>query len=93
MPVKSFIVLVALLTIAVILFIQLASMPGVAARRRGHPHTKAINLLGWVGLPIGLVPWLIAMVWSQLDPISITRDIDRPESADGSAADEQTASQ
>lgn len=92
MPMKSFVVLVVLLSVAAVLFVQLASMPGTEAERRGHPQAKAINTLGWIGLPIGIVPWLVALIWSQLDPITFTRDIDTPEENEGSTAGEQTTS-
>ena len=76
MPLKSFFILVAMIMIAAVLFIQLAGMPGENARRRGHPQAKAIQTLGWLGLPLGVVPWLIALVWSNLDPLNFTRDLE-----------------
>jgi len=68
MPISSFIILVFVFLIAAIVYIALASMPGENARARGHPHAEAINFLGWVGLLLGIAPWLIAMVWARLQP-------------------------
>ena len=82
MPFKSFFILVVVAMVAAVLFIQVAGMPGTIARRRGHPQAKAINTLGWIGLPLGLVAWLVALVWANLDPLNITTDIDSEHAAD-----------
>jgi len=79
MPTKSFIVLIVVLMIAAMLFVELASMPGDVARRRKHPQAKAINILGWIGLLLGVAPWLVALIWSNLDPLTLTKDIDAPD--------------
>jgi hypothetical protein len=76
MPLKSFFIIVVLAMIAAVLFIELAGVPGEVAARRAHPQAKAINLLGWIGLPLGIVPWMIALIWSNLDPLTITTDLD-----------------
>ena len=91
MPLKSFFILVAMIMIAAVLFIQLAGMPGENARRRGHPQAKAIQTLGWIGLPLGVVPWLIALVWSNLDPLNITRDLESNNKASEKSDDDTTA--
>ena len=71
MPIKSFVILVALLMIAAVVYIELASMPGKTARERGHPHADAISTLGWVGLLLGVAPWLIAMVWARMGVVGV----------------------
>lgn len=46
--------------------VVLAALPGVCARRNGHPQASAVNLLGWLGLPTGAL-WVVAMVWAHWD--------------------------
>ena len=76
MPTKSLVILnVAMMVIATI-FVVLAGIPGVNATKRAHPQAKAINILGWVGLPLGIAPWLIALVWSNMNPLSQTTDLE-----------------
>jgi len=64
----GFLVLFIIVTIGALVFIELAGMPGRDARKRGHPDAEAISLLGWLGLPLGGVGWLVAMVWARLRP-------------------------
>lgn len=68
MTMGGFVTLVVLVMIAACLYIFLAAMPGKTARERGHPNADAINVLGWVGLLLGVGPWLIALVWSRMQP-------------------------
>ncbi len=65
----SFVILVVLLMIAAVIYIELASMPGKTAREREHPQADAISLLGWIGLLLGIAPWLFAMVWARTQPL------------------------
>ena len=71
MTTAGFITLLVLLTIGAIVFIEIAGLPGREARKRNHPSADAINLLGWLGLPLGVFGWLVAMVWAHIDPIPI----------------------
>ncbi len=64
MTLPSFVTLVVLAVIAAVIFLELAAMPGKKARERGHPQADAINILGWIGLLIGGVPWVVALVWA-----------------------------
>ena len=45
----------------------LGNWPGRIASERGHPHTGAISVLGWLGLLI-IVLWPVALVWAYLTP-------------------------
>jgi hypothetical protein len=71
MTTTGFIILVILVMIVAVIYIELASMPGKTARERGHPQADAINMLGWIGLLLGVGPWLVAMVWSRMQPLKI----------------------
>ncbi len=71
MPLKSFVILVVLAMIIAVIYIELGGMPGKVARERGHPQADAISLLGWVGLLLGVAPWLFAMVWARMRPLSV----------------------
>ncbi len=76
MTLSGFITLVVVAMIAAVIYILLASLPGKTARAHAHPHADAINILGWIGLLLGVAPWLIAMVWARILP---------PEAATGGA--------
>jgi len=72
---SSFVILVVIITIAAVIYIELASMPGKTARECGHPHADAINLLGWVGLLLGVAPWLVAMLWARTQPRTVAHEV------------------
>ena len=93
MPMKSFWILIVVVMIVAVLFVELAGIPGVVARRRGHPQAKAINLLGWIGLPMGVAPWLAALLWSNLDPLTLTRDLDANNQSSATSDDDNQASE
>jgi len=71
MTITGFIILVVLLLLGIWIYMLLAAIPGNTARERGHPQADAINVLGWVGLLLGAVPWLIALVWAYMKPVSL----------------------
>jgi hypothetical protein len=60
----GFAILVLLVLIGIWIFVKLAALPGQTAIERGHPQAEAINVLGWVGLLLGVAPWLVALVWA-----------------------------
>jgi hypothetical protein len=64
MSVVGFAILVALVLLIIWLYTVLAKMPGETARERDHPQADAINVLGWIGLLLGIAPWLVALVWA-----------------------------
>ena len=64
----GFLILVVLVVIAVLVFLELGALPGAKARERGHPQVDAINVLGWFGLLLGGLPWVIALVWAHTRP-------------------------
>jgi Na+/H+ antiporter NhaD/arsenite permease-like protein len=66
----GFIILVVLVLIGIWVYTIVAAIPGKKARQRGHPQADAINVLGWFGLCLGLVPWVIALVWAHTVPVN-----------------------
>jgi len=74
MTAPGLIILIALMFVLALIYMELGGMPGKTARERGHPQADAINLLGWLGLLLGIVPWLIAMVWARMQPLTIVSD-------------------
>ena len=67
----SGLIIVAGVTAAALLILGL---PGRIARKRGHPHADAVELMGWLGI-LGGVSWISALIWSIHD--SLTVDIRR----------------
>ena len=61
----GFIILVVLILLVIGIYMALAAIPGNKARERGHPQADAISVLGW----IGLLPWVIALVWAHMTPV------------------------
>jgi uncharacterized BrkB/YihY/UPF0761 family membrane protein len=51
-----------LLTVSIV---SIGSVPGIIARRRGHPWPHAVNAAGWVGL-VSVMFWPLAFVWAFL---------------------------
>ena len=70
------VILVLLTFLAVFVFVDLAALPGRIARKRGHPHPDAVNILGIVGLLVGGILWPIALTWAFFSPGS------RPDRSD-----------
>lgn len=66
MSIIGFAVLVSLVLLIIWLYTVLAKMPGEKARERNHPQAEAINVLGWIGLLLGVAPWLVALVWAYI---------------------------
>jgi hypothetical protein len=60
----GFAILVFLVLLVIWIYVKLAALPGQTASKRGHPQAEAINVLGWVGLLLGVAPWLVALVWA-----------------------------
>ena len=67
----GFAILVLLVLLVVWIYAKLAALPGNTATARGHPQAEAINVLGWIGLLLGVAPWLVALVWAYMKPVSM----------------------
>ena len=68
MSLVGFVILVVLVLLVVWIYVKLAAVPGQTATNRGHPQAEAINVLGWIGLLLGVAPWLVALVWAYTKP-------------------------
>jgi multisubunit Na+/H+ antiporter MnhB subunit len=66
MPIVGFTILVLLVLLLIWLYTVVAKIPGETARERNHPQAEAINVLGWIGLLLGVAPWLVALVWAYI---------------------------
>ena len=66
----GFIILVALFLIGIWIYVEPASLPGKKARERDHPQADAITVLAWIGLLLGVVPWVVALVWAYTRPVA-----------------------
>ena len=80
----GFIILVILVLIAIWIYVEMAKFPGQKAREREHTQAEAINVLAWVGLLLGIVPWVVALVWAYTQPIATA--VAGRESTDSSEA-------
>ncbi len=69
MTMIAFTILVVLVLLVILIYMTLAKIPGETARERGHPQAEAINVLGWIGLLLGLAPWVVALVWAYMKPV------------------------
>lgn len=72
---SGFIILVVIFLIVIWIYAVLAKIPGEKARERGHPQADAINVLSWIGLLFGGVPWLLALVWAHMKPIGVPVEV------------------
>lgn len=68
MTTPGFIILVLLFLLVIWVYVEMAKFPGKKAKERGHPQAEAINVLSWVGLLFGAVPWVVALVWAYTNP-------------------------
>lgn len=69
MMVFAFIVLVALVLLAVYALVALAKWPKSVALKRGHPYPDAVNVLSWGGLILTAgIAWLGALTWAHATP-------------------------
>ena len=65
----GFVILLVLGLLGVWVFVEIGSLPGKKAHERNHPQAEAINVLGWLGLLLGGVGWVVALVWAYTKPV------------------------
>lgn len=63
----AWIVLVILVASAVFVVVFMAALPGMIAKRRGHPWSDAVQVAGWVTFFFGFILWPVAVVWAYVD--------------------------
>ena len=68
MTAAGFFILLLLFILVAWLFVELGGLPGKKALEREHPQAEAINVLGWLGLLLGGVGWVFALVWAYTKP-------------------------
>lgn len=79
----GFAIIVLLVLLLIWIYVKLAALPGKTASERGHPQAEAINVLGWIGLLLGVAPWLVALVWAYTKPQAmLTGSTDAESSGD-----------
>ena len=69
----GFAIIVLLVLLLIWIYVKLAALPGQTATERGHPQAEAIKVLGWIGLLLGVAPWLVALVWAYMKPVATQR--------------------
>jgi len=77
----GFVILLLLALLGLWLFVEIGGFPGKKATERNHPQAEAITVLGWLGLLLGGVGWVVAVVWAYTKPVF-------PPVAQGAAASE-----
>jgi len=60
----AFLVFAILIGAVVIIIVELGSLPGAIATKRGHPQAAAINVASWLGIACGGVFWPLALIWA-----------------------------
>jgi hypothetical protein len=63
----AWIVLIVLVACTIAVIIYLAMLPGMIARRRGHPWSTAVTVGGWVTLFLGFALWPLVLIWAYVD--------------------------
>ncbi|CAH1668938.1 MULTISPECIES: DUF3302 domain-containing protein [unclassified Chelatococcus] len=63
----AWIVLIVLVASSAFVVIFMAMLPGIIAKRRGHPWAEAVTVGGWVTLFFGFVFWPIVLIWAYVD--------------------------
>jgi predicted membrane metal-binding protein len=63
----AWLVLIVLLFSSIAVVVLTAMLPGMVARRRGHPWAQAVAIGGWVTLLLGFVLWPVVLIWAYVD--------------------------
>jgi prepilin signal peptidase PulO-like enzyme (type II secretory pathway) len=63
----AWLVLVVLVFSTIAVVVLAAMLPGMIARRRGHPWAQAVAIGGWVTLFLGFVLWPVVLIWAYVD--------------------------
>jgi len=71
MTLTGFVILLLLALLGLWLFVEIGGFPGKKAKERNHPQAEAITVLGWLGLLLGGVGWVVAVVWAYTRPVFV----------------------
>ena len=63
----AWIVLIVLVASTVAVVVFLAMLPGMIAKKRGHPWAQAVTVAGWVTLFLGFALWPVVLIWAYVD--------------------------
>lgn len=63
----AWLVLIVLLFSSIAVVVLTAMLPGMVARRRGHPWAQAVAIGGWVTLLLGFVLWPVVLIWAYVE--------------------------
>jgi predicted membrane metal-binding protein len=63
----AWLVLIILLASSIAVVVFMAMLPGMIAKRRGHPWAQAVTVAGWVFLFLGFALWPVVLIWAYVD--------------------------
>ncbi len=63
----SWIVFVVVVACTIAVFLFLAMLPGMIAKKRRHPWQQAVTTAGWLARFFGFALWPLALVWAYVD--------------------------
>jgi hypothetical protein len=63
----AWIVLIVLVASTAAVAIFLAMLPGMIAKKRGHPWAQGVTVGGWVTLFLGFMLWPVILIWAYVD--------------------------
>jgi hypothetical protein len=63
----AWIVLIVLVASTIGVICIAGALPGMIARRRGHPWAEAVAVAGWVFLFLGFALWPVVLIWAYVD--------------------------
>jgi uncharacterized BrkB/YihY/UPF0761 family membrane protein len=63
----AWIVLILLIAMLVAIFVLIGMLPGMVARKRGHPWAESVSVGGGVTFIFGFVFSPLVMIWAYVD--------------------------
>jgi hypothetical protein len=63
----AWIVLIVLVCSTASVVIFMAMLPGMIAKKRGHPWAQAVTIAGWITLFLGFALWPLVVIWAYVD--------------------------
>lgn len=67
LDVFAWIVLIVAIASTIAVVCIAGALPGMIAKRRGHPWAQAVTVAGWVFLFLGFALWPIVLIWAYVD--------------------------